>query len=162
MPDGQTSHPGIDFSAPSGTAIISATHGEITGFAVHGCGGGTLTVMTDIVGYYEPRSKMRIPVYAKYVHVTIKDGLKAGDAIQPGDHIGFVQPWAADKCSGPIEHVHYELRVLDNKREHVDPSPHWLNGPGNVTCFNAGVSVPKGKAVAPLRCKPSRKLDKAS
>jgi murein DD-endopeptidase MepM/ murein hydrolase activator NlpD len=162
MPDGRTAHAGIDFSAPSGTAVISATHGEISEFAVNRCGGGTLTVVTDIEGYYEPRHKMQIPVYAKYVHVTMRDGLAPGDRIRPGDHIGFVQPWAADACSGPAEHVHYELRVLNNQREHVDPNPHWLNGPGKVTCFSPEMAVPRGKAVAPLHCAPSVKSNQRS
>jgi len=37
-------------------------------------------------------------------------------------------------------------------RKDIDPHEFWADGPRRVTCFRPGMTVPPGKAVAPLRC----------
>lgn len=142
-------HQGIDFAAPAGTVVVSATHGTLMNSGHDQCLGYYVTVETDLEG---EAKGLRGKIWARYMHVEVEPGLLPGRRLKPGDPIGKIMRFTGTKCQGDIPHAHYELRVDDKWHYDVNPHSYWLNGPGEITCFQAGLRVPQGKAVAPLRC----------
>lgn len=142
-------HHGIDFGGVAGTEVISATHGTVVRRSFDECSGPGLIVKTDISAAHEDKTG---PVFVRYAHVEPYESIVPGLKLKPGDPIGTTIPLRRTKCHGSREHVHYELRVLNNARRHIDPHLHWADGPGKVTCYTDGMKVPPGKAVAPIRC----------
>jgi murein DD-endopeptidase MepM/ murein hydrolase activator NlpD len=142
-------HDGADFRGDAGTEVISATHGTFVRRSFHECPGHGFFIRTDIVARH---GDVEGPVYAAYWHAEALPHLKPGDVVKPGDPIGTIIPLRGTRCYSSAEHVHYELRVRDNARRHIDPHPFWVDGPGRPGCYRPGMTVPPGKAVAPLRC----------
>lgn len=147
-PRGDT-HSGIDFRGRAGTEVISATYGTVVRKTFSECAGEGIVIRTDIVARHE---EVEGPVFASYVHTEAVEDLKIGQKVKPGDVIGKIIPLRRTLCYGTTEHVHYELRVRNQLKRHISPHQFWADGPGNVTCFKVGMSVPPGKATAPLRC----------
>jgi murein DD-endopeptidase MepM/ murein hydrolase activator NlpD len=143
-------HTGIDFRARAGTEVISATHGTVTARTFSECAGHGVVIRTDIIARHED---VEGQIFANYIHVEAIEDLKIAQKVKPGDVIGRVIPLRRTLCYGTVEHVHYELRVRNQAKRHVNPHQFWADGPGNVTCFREGVSVPPGRATAPLRCR---------
>jgi murein DD-endopeptidase MepM/ murein hydrolase activator NlpD len=144
-------HNGIDFGGVAGTEVISATHGTVTKRNFDECSGHGLTVKTDFSGR---SGDIEGPVYVRYAHVEGYEYIKPGRPLKPGDPIGRTIPLRHTPCHGSREHVHYELRVNADPKLHINPHAYWSDGPGKVTCFRDGMTVPPGKAVAPIRCAP--------
>ena len=142
-------HQGIDFRGVQGTEVISATHGTVVRMAYGECPGESVVVRTDITAVHEG---VQGPVFAHYIHAAALDGVKIGQRVRPGDPIARIIPLRRTACYGSTEHVHYELRVRDSPRRHIDPHQFWVAGFRRVTCFRPGMEVPAGKTVAPLRC----------
>jgi murein DD-endopeptidase MepM/ murein hydrolase activator NlpD len=142
-------HEGIDFRGNPGTEVISATRGTVAKKLFNQCAGHGIAIKTDIVAR---RGDIEGPVYAFYWHVEPIAGLRISQRVEPGDLIGKIIPLRRTHCYGTAEHVHYELRVGDVPGADISPHPFWAQGPRKVTCFENGISVPEGKAVAPLRC----------
>ena len=144
-------HRGIDFGGVAGTEVISATHGTVVSRNFDECSGHGLTVRTDFRAAHGDKEG---PVLVRYAHVEGYAQVLPGLKLKPGDPLGTTIPLRRTRCHGSREHVHYELRVLGNPQRHIDPHPYWADGPGKVTCYVDGMTVPPGKAVAPIRCKP--------
>jgi murein DD-endopeptidase MepM/ murein hydrolase activator NlpD len=144
-------HEGIDFRGDTGTVVVSATHGTVVRFEFSECAGNSITVRTDIVARHED---VEGPVYARYVHTEPLEELKVGQKLRPGDPIGRIIPLRKTRCYSSATHTHYELRVRDSARRHINPHPYWVGGEGRHGCYRPGMEVPAGKAVAPLRCPP--------
>jgi len=142
-------HNGIDFGGVAGTEVISATYGTLVERNFDECSGHGLTVKTDFRATHEGKEG---PVYVRYAHVEGYERVVPGLQLKPGDPIGTTIPLRRTKCHGSREHVHYELRVLKNPRRHINPHAYWADGPGKVTCYKEDMTVPPGKAVAPIRC----------
>jgi murein DD-endopeptidase MepM/ murein hydrolase activator NlpD len=142
-------HEGADFRGDAGTEVISATHGTFVRRSYNECAGHGFFIRTDIVARH---GEVEGPVYAAYWHAEALPHLKPGDVIKPGDPVARIIPLRGTRCYASAEHVHYELRVRDNAQRHIDPHPFWIDGPGKPTCYNPGMAVPPGKAVAPVRC----------
>jgi murein DD-endopeptidase MepM/ murein hydrolase activator NlpD len=142
-------HDGIDFRGPAGTEVISATHGTFVRRSFHECPGHSFTIRTDIVARH---GEVEGPVYAAYVHAEALPHLKPGQKVKPGDPVGRIIPLRGTSCYASAEHVHYELRVRDNARRHINPHQFWVDAPRTMTCLTDGLVVPPGKAVVPLRC----------
>jgi murein DD-endopeptidase MepM/ murein hydrolase activator NlpD len=145
-------HGGLDFGAPFGTEVISATHGTFVDRTYSDCPGHGFVIRTDIRSQH---GDFKGPVYAYYVHAEALPHLKKGDKIKPGDPVGKIIILRGTPCYASREHVHYELRVGTSSRRYIDPHAFWVDGPGKdkTTCFREGMTVPPGKAVAPLRCR---------
>lgn len=146
---GRQQHHGIDFPGDQGTEVISATHGTVVRHTFHECPGHGLIVRTGMRARHEALEGV---VYVYYAHVQAYEHLVPGTKLQPGDPIGKIIPLRHTRCYGSREHVHYELRVGQNPKRHINPHQFWADGPGKVTCFQEGVEVPEGKAVRPVRC----------
>ena len=142
-------HAGLDFGAPFGTEVISATHGTFVERTYHECSGHGFIVRTDIRAKH---GEVEGPVYAIYAHAEALPHLKKGDRLKPGDPLGKIIVLRGTRCYGTREHVHYELRVGRSSKRYINPHPYWLDGPDKPSCFRDGVEVPPGKTVAPLRC----------
>jgi murein DD-endopeptidase MepM/ murein hydrolase activator NlpD len=142
-------HHGLDFPGDAGTEVISATHGTFVRRTFHECPGHGFFIRTDIRAQHE---ELEGPVYARYAHVEAHEHLQPGQKIKPGDRLGRIIPLRHTRCYGSREHVHYELRVGQSPKRHIDPHQFWLDGPGKVTCFRDDAAVPPKKTVAPLPC----------
>jgi len=148
---GRELHTGIDFGGVKGTEVISATYGTVEKRTFNECAGHGLTVKTDFRAAHEDKEG---PVFVAYAHVEGYPHVVPGLKLKPGDPIGVTIPLRHTKCHGSREHVHYELRVFENPRRHINPHAFWADGENKVTCFRDGMTVPPGKAVAPIRCAP--------
>jgi murein DD-endopeptidase MepM/ murein hydrolase activator NlpD len=148
---GREIHDGIDFGGVKGTEVISATYGTVEKRNFDECSGHGLTVKTDFRATHEDKEG---PVFVRYAHVEGYTHVVPALKLKPGDPIGTTIPLRHTKCHSSREHVHYELRVFGNPRRHINPHAYWADGDGKVTCYRDGMTVPPGKAVAPIRCKP--------
>lgn len=144
-------HHGIDFGGVAGTEVISATHGVVVRRTFDECSGHGIVVRTDFRARHDDREGA---VYVRYAHVEGYAQVQPGLQLKPGDPLGTTIPLRRTRCYGSREHVHYELRVDADPNRHIDPHPYWVDGPGAVSCYAEGMSVPPGKAVAPIRCRP--------
>lgn len=144
-------HHGLDFGGVAGTEVISATYGTVVRMQFDECSGHGIVVKTDIVARHEDREG---PVYVRYAHVEAHGSLAPGQKLRPGDPLGTTIPLRHTRCHSSREHVHYEMRVFANPQRHINPHAYWADGEGKVTCFKDGMTVPPGKAVAPIRCAP--------
>lgn len=149
-----TRHEGIDFKASPGTDVISATYGTIHAITGSFCGGIAL-VETDIIVKHEGYNPL--PLFARYAHIEPSLNLRRKMPVRPGDLLGTVQDpntiAGKGRCVGRVPHVHFALHLFPRAEQlHYDPHEYWADGPGKVTCHDAGKPVPKGKIVAPLRC----------
>lgn len=144
-------HNGIDFGGVAGTEVISATHGTFVRRTFDECSGHGITVRTD----FTARDAIgEGPVYVRYAHVEAYPNYKSGRQLSPGDPLGTTIPLRRTPCHASREHVHYELRIDADPKRHIDPHAYWADGPAKVTCYRNGMTVPPGKAVAPIRCAP--------
>ena len=80
------------------------------------------------------------------------ESLAISQQVKPGDVIGRIIPLRKTECYASREHVHFELRVSAEYGNDIDPNDFWVDGPGRVTCFMEGMTVPPDKMVAPVRC----------
>lgn len=144
-------HHGIDFGGVAGTEVISATHGTVVKRNFDECSGHGLTVKTDFRALHDDKEG---PVFVRYAHVEGYERVVPGLKLKPGDPLGVTVALRHTKCLGSREHVHYELRVFGNSKRHINPHAYWAEGDGKVTCYRDGMTVPPGKAVAPIRCAP--------
>lgn len=145
-----TQHEGIDFAGPPGTPIYSASHGVVLLTTTDHCGGGSITVATDIEDV-NPETNEKETLYVRYVHVVPNIENKN---VKPGDLIGYIQDVSKiQSCVGPISHLHFEtvFSYLPNK-VHVNPHKYWAKGENNFTCFKNGMDVPVDKLVSPIKC----------
>jgi murein DD-endopeptidase MepM/ murein hydrolase activator NlpD len=142
-------HHGIDFGGVAGTEVISATYGTFVRRNFDECSGHGITVKTD---FSARQGDAEGPVYVRYAHVEAYPALKPGQQLKPGDPLGTTIPLRHTVCHGSREHVHYELRVDADPKRHINPHAFWADGDGKVTCYKTGMTVPPGKAVAPIRC----------
>lgn len=149
-----TRHEGMDFCAPIGTPVIAGTNGKIHEIeADHEYRGGSLVLSTDIraIEIGAPRERER-RIYLSYQHIVPNPNLVSQQEVKAGDVLGSVQT-PGKLWIGPVAHVHFAAGYCSKVYEcHTDPNRFWANGPGKVTCFDAGKPPPAGMIVAPIRC----------
>ncbi|MBY6412142.1 M23 family metallopeptidase [Rhodococcus sp. BP-252] len=99
--NGAQFHQGVDFAAPSGTAIYAVTGGTVEQAGDVGDGYGNLVRIKsgNTVTYYGHQSDIDVSV---------------GDTVQPGDRIGSVG--STGNSTGP--HLHFEVR---NNGSSIEP-----------------------------------------
>lgn len=150
LPSGRTTHAGIDFAASAGTPVYSATHGYVEANSMtDDCSGDGVEITSTLIAKHG-QLKMDVPISIIYLHIKPSVDLKAGQDVQPGDLLGHVLPLLGTQCYKSVEHLHLQFQV--NREQVVNPNAYWLDGPGKVTCFRDGLTVPQDKAVAPLKC----------
>ena len=96
-------HAGVDWAAPTGTAIHAAFSGKVTYRDVRG-GYGNFIELTHKDG-----------ITSRYAHMhEYADGIQLGSVVQAGDLIGYVG--TTGLSTGP--HLHFEIR---HRGEPTDP-----------------------------------------
>lgn len=96
-------HNGVDFAAPTGTPVRSASHGIIT-YAGRRGASGNLVVVDHLNGYI-----------SSYAHLNeIREDLRVGDPVAAGSTLGAVG--TTGRSTGP--HLHF---VIKRHGEPVDP-----------------------------------------
>lgn len=107
-------HKGIDFSAPSGTAIRSIGAGTVIGAGYLGSesGYGKITIIRHAGG-----------VYSAYAHQS-RTAVSAGERVKAGEIIGYVG--STGHSTGP--HLHFEIRMSPHGGQ-VNPV-RWLRAHG--------------------------------
>lgn len=98
-------HAGIDFPAETGTPVLAAADGTVTG-AGFTAGYGNYVIIEHEDGYST--------LYAHMEEILTEEG----ETVQKGDEIGTVG--STGQSTGP--HLHFELRLND---EPIDPSDYW-------------------------------------
>ena len=105
------SHEGIDIMAPTGTKVYSATEGIVASLKGNNLG-GTVVWVTGPAGTWH-----------YYAHLDRhKRGLKEGDYVKAGDHIGYVGYSGNASKSAP--HLHYGIYLSGKGRGATNPYPY--------------------------------------
>jgi murein DD-endopeptidase MepM/ murein hydrolase activator NlpD len=101
-PRGARFHAGLDFPAPSGTAVAAAGFGRVAFAGPSGSGWGNLVVV-----------RHRLGVRTRYAHLSRID-VRVGQRVRAGSTVGLVG--ASGEATGP--HLHFEVIV---RGANVDP-----------------------------------------
>ena len=109
-------HGGADWAAPTGTPVVAAWSGTVTG-ASWGSAFGTQVVVDQ-----DPLPDGSPGLWAVYAHLS-ESAVRPGQRIKAGQRIGAVG--ATGNATGP--HLHYEVQRAAGWRSgnHADPAP-WL------------------------------------
>lgn len=106
---GQRKHKAIDIMAPRGTPVVAADHGFVAKISSNRAGG---------LAVYQADSSGRFVYY--YAHLDgYAEGLREGQALRPGDLIGYVGTTGNAPESAP--HLHFAVMLLTRKG-------HWWGG----------------------------------
>jgi Peptidase family M23 len=99
-------HRGIDIAAPIGAAVRAARAGLVTYAGTLGYSGLTVAVRT-VDGYV-----------TSYLHLSAV-GVRRGESVGGGDRLGEVG--TSGRRSKPEPHLHFGVRVADERHHYVDP-----------------------------------------
>lgn len=104
-------HEGIDILAPRGTKVYSTTDGLVGSMKNNNLGGKVIWILGPANTWHY------------YAHLdNHKRGLKEGDFIRKGDHIGYVGNTGNARHTAP--HLHYGLYLAGRGRGAVNPYPY--------------------------------------
>lgn len=105
------SHEGIDILAPKGTKVYSTTDGLVGSMKSNNLGGTVIWILGPGGAWHY------------YAHLDgHKRGLKEGDYVRKGDHIGYVGNTGNARHTAP--HLHYGLYLAGRGRGAVNPYPY--------------------------------------
>ena len=108
---GGRQHEGIDIMAPRGTKVYSATDGLVADLKDNNLGG-------KVIWMLGPNNSWHY-----YAHLDQhKRGLKVGDYVKKGTHIGYVGNTGNARATAP--HLHYGLYLQGKGRGAVNPYPY--------------------------------------
>lgn len=140
-------HQGIDIIARIGTPVIAAAAGTVVDSYFEPAYGNRVTIDhgAGSNGY------RTITVY-KHLH---KRSVVSGQRVERGQQIATLGNTGA--LSGGIPHLHFEVHreIRPRVTRTVDPHTVWLNGTGQVTCFDpaATVEVQNFRSTYPVPCR---------
>ena len=104
-------HEGIDILASRGTKVYSTTDGIIGSLKSNNLGGTVIWILGPAHSWHY------------YAHLDDhKRGLKEGDIVRKGDHIGYVGNTGNARHTAP--HLHYGLYLSGRGRGAVNPYPY--------------------------------------
>ena len=104
-------HEGIDILAPKGTKVYSTTDGLIGSMKDNNLGGKVIWILGPAGTWHY------------YAHLDAhKRGLKQGDFVKKGAHIGYVGNTGNARHTAP--HLHYGLYLSGRGRGAVNPYPY--------------------------------------
>ena len=104
-------HEGIDILAPKGTKVYSTTDGVIGSMKNNNLGGKVIWILGPAGTWHY------------YAHLDDhKRGLKEGDVVRKGQHIGYVGNTGNARHTAP--HLHYGLYLGGKGRGAVNPYPY--------------------------------------
>ena len=124
--DFQLDHPGIDIVGERGTPILAAADGTVLRSAFDPMFGNQIS----IVHHKKINGKI---IKSNYYHLNHKIVSK-GDEVSMGEQIGGL---GTSGLLASFLHVHFEVREdIDGQWLPLNPHLFWVDGIGNVTCFN--------------------------
>lgn len=104
-------HEGIDILAPKGTKVYSTTDGVVGSMRNNNLGGKVIWILGPSNSWHY------------YAHLDDhKRGLKEGDVVRKGQHIGYVGNTGNARHTVP--HLHYGLYLSGRGRGAVNPYPY--------------------------------------
>ena len=104
-------HEGIDILAPKGTKVYSTTEGLVGSMKSNNLGGKVIWILGPGGAWHY------------YAHLDgHKRGLKEGDYVKKGQHIGYVGNTGNARHTAP--HLHYGLYLQGRGRGAVNPYPY--------------------------------------
>lgn len=124
-----TPHEGIDIWAKLGTPVIAAAPGRVSASFYEPGHGNTVIVEHG-------RDTNGQKVRTVYKHLKTRTASK-GETIARGEQVGTM---GATGALAMLVHLHFEVRRArtGNYYTPYDPMLFWVQGPGRVTCFEAG------------------------
>lgn len=158
-PDGQPrgkhgAHDGVDFAAPAGTEVISASYGKV--LTIHNDKQAGLTILVEVPGtdYTIVYAHLSAAGLGGAEFHTKTSDVRKFQEVKPGDRIGVIGD-SRRLSRVSTDHVHLSVRVSRGYRaDHVNPHQFWYGEPGKVKCFEPGRVYSKKVfgLVAPLPC----------
>lgn len=104
-------HEGIDILAPKGTKVYSSTEGMVGSLKPNNLGGKVIWILGPGGAWHY------------YAHLDgIKHGLREGDYVKKGQHIGYVGN--TGNARHTASHLHYGLYLSGRGRGAVNPYPY--------------------------------------
>ena len=152
-------HDGIDFGAPAGTPVLSASFGIVQKVSITACSGGV--VMVKHPAKHQPSApsdtggatRLDRDVYVIYVHVN--PAVKKGDRLEPGQRIAVIADSSRLPCANG-DHLHFMVSHSQrNPAAHtVNPHQFWVNGSYQLSCYEAGkvYSSREFAIISPIKC----------
>ena len=155
-------HQGIDIGGPKDATVIAAADGVVVETDTGKCWGPTI-----VIDHGTGRSGK--PLIAAYGHVG--DILvKSGQTVKRGQKIARLgNNFNTFRCISGVRHLHFQIgrkhrsgpkgsywghvKYLVDGKKAVNPHLLWADGPGQVTCFQAGKSYPQGTLTYPVPCR---------
>ncbi len=140
-------HEGIDIMSAKGTPVIAPAPGVV------------------ISSYYEPfygnrlkighgRDENGLFIVTKFFHLSERK-VQKGEQVVRGQRIGSL---GSTGLLASYPHLHYEVRLGENedmlRYEPMSPHLYWVDGVGNVTCFESNKKWPDKpfKTTFPVPC----------
>ncbi len=142
------SHEGIDIISNKGTPVIAAASGAVISSFYRPLFGNRILIDhgRDTNGMF---------IMSRYVHLD-KRIAKKGDKVIRGQQIGTLG--RTGLLAGGFPHLHFEIRTGVNpeisKSEPHNPHKFWMDGIGEVTCFDINEQWPDNtfKTTYPVPC----------
>ena len=123
---GSAGHEGIDVIDKSGTPVLAAAPGVVTGSHFELLFGSQVEISHGV----DERGR---PVISRYFHLRERL-VKKGDVVVRGQQIGELG--RSGLLAGGILHLHFEVRVGAVQNNSMNPHRFWADGLGVVTCFD--------------------------
>jgi len=120
-------HLGVDFLGQRGTAVIAPADGRVIEVFTEPLYGNNLVVA------HGPDENGR-PMFTHYKHLD-SIVVAVGNFVKRGQRLGGLGNTGV--LAGGLLHLHFEVQQESRtgRRVPVDPNLYWLDGPGQVTCF---------------------------
>jgi len=139
-------HRGIDIVGRIGSPVIAAASGHVTDSYFEPAYGNRVTID------HGPNSA-GLRTITVYKHLNSRS-VSAGDRVERGQKIATLGNTGA--LAGGIPHLHFEIQreVKPQVTRAVDPHTMWLNGVGQVSCFDQASSYDLAQfgATYPVPC----------
>jgi len=153
-------HSGIDFGAPAGTPVLSASFGTVVDVSFTACSGGSVIVKHPAKHQPSTRSGpggaagLGQDIFVIYVH--INPSVKKGDRLTPGQTIATIAVSARLPCARG-DHLHFMVSYKQRKLAIHTLNPHrfWVDGSYQLSCYDKGAiySSKKFAIISPIKCK---------
>lgn len=123
-------HLGLDVQAPLGTPVLAAAPGRVSRVYTGAAYGRQIDITHD-----DGDGKTAV---TRYFHLDSQE-VQPGQRVARGERIGTLGHTGL--LAGQLDHLHFSILY---KGRLEDPNRFWLRGPGQITCFGKGVTVPNG------------------
>lgn len=133
----KTEHRGFDILVPSGTPVLAAADGVVSGSQTTMYYGRIVTV-----DHAATAGGQRIQT--RYYHLSERL-VEAGERVRRGQPLGRS---GQSGLTGVFPHLHFEVYRLNGATPplatvFLDPQIFWVGGPGRITCFDRRVEWPR-------------------